>query len=152
MKLDKLVNGFLDGIIERPIYLQKKEELIKLKMSLELKQKILAKTGNFWFEPMREFLETCQSAGEISLSSNLQEIKSFIERVGTNSIIKDKNVVLEFHQPFSLLLEHKRLSEVELKKEKGEKKAGDVTKNATSPVWWRFLNEVRSFFETRNKT
>ena len=144
MKLDKLVNGFLDGIIERPIYLQKKEELIKLKMSLELKQKTLAKTGNFWFEPMREFLETCQSAGEISLSTNLQEIKSFIERVGTNRIIKDKNVELEFHQPFSLLLEHKRLSEVELKKEKGGKNKGEVTKNATSPVWWRISDSNRS--------
>ena len=136
MKLDTLVNGFLDRIIERPIYLQKKEELIKLKMSLELKQKALAKKGNFWLEPMREFLETCQSAGKVALSTDLNEIKSFIERVGTNRIIKDKNVVLEFHQPFSLLLKYKRLSEGLLKKEKGEKNKGDVTVNATPPVWW----------------
>ncbi len=137
MKLDKLVNGFIDGIIERSIYLQRKEELIKLKMSLEEKQKTLAKKGNFWFEPMREFLEACQSAGNMATSTNLKEIKSFIEQVGTNRILKDKNVVLEFHQPFSLLLEHKRLSGGTFKKEKGEKKEGDVTKNATSPVWRR---------------
>ena len=105
-------------------------------MSLELKQKTLAKKGNFGFEPMREFLETCQSAGNIATSTNLKEIKSFIEQVGTNRIIKDKNIQLEFHQPFSLLLEHKRLSEGLLKKEKGEKKEGDVAKNATSPLGW----------------
>ena len=152
MKLDTLVNGFLDRIIERPIYLQKKEELIKLKMSFELKQKALAKNGNFWLEPMREFLETCQSAGKVALSTDLNEIKSFVERVGTNRIIKDKNVHLEFHQPFSILLKYKRLSEGELKKEKGEKKEGDVTLNATPPVWWGFPNEVMLYFESRYKT
>ena len=98
---------------------------------------------------MREFLETCQSAGNIATSTNLKEIKSFIEQVGTNRIIKDKNIQLEFHQPFSLLLEHKRLSEGLLKKEKGEKKEGDVAKNATSPLGWGFVNEVKSYFETK---
>jgi hypothetical protein len=34
------------------------------------------------------------------------------------------------------LSKYKRLSEGELKKEKGEKKEGDVTLNATPPVWW----------------
>ncbi|MCW3086255.1 MAG: Recombinase [Bacteroidetes bacterium] len=150
MKLDKLVNGFVDGIIDRAIYLQKKEELIKLKMSLEQKQKTLVKKGNFWFEPMREFFETCQSAGKIALSTDLNEIKSFIEKVGTNRIIKDKNVVLEFHQPFSLLLKYKRLSEGAFKKEKGEKKEGDAAKNATPPVWWAHLesNQAPTDYES----
>ncbi|MCW3070915.1 MAG: Recombinase [Bacteroidetes bacterium] len=139
MKLDKLVNGFVDGVIERAIYLQKKEELIKLKMSLELKQKTLAKNGNFWLEPMREFLELAHSAEKIAFSKDLPEIKSFIEQVGTNRIIKDKNVVLEFHEPFSLLLENKRLSEGVLKKEKGAKKEGDAALLATSPVVWELL-------------
>jgi hypothetical protein len=47
------------------------------------------------------------------------------------------------------MLENKRLSEGFLKKEKGEKKEGDAAKNATSPVWWGFLNEVRLYFEEK---
>ena len=50
------------------------------------------------------------------------------------------------------MLKYKRLSEGLLKKEKGEKKEGDVTVNATSPVWWGFPNEVMLYFESRYKT
>jgi len=50
------------------------------------------------------------------------------------------------------LLKNKRLSEGLLKKEKGEKKEGDVTKTATSPLGWGFVNEVKSYFETRYKS
>ena len=101
---------------------------------------------------MREFLELAHSAGKIAFSKDLPEIKSFIEQVGTNRIIKDKNVVLKFHQPFSLLLENKRLSEGVLKKEKGAKKEGDAAKNATPPVWWGFPDEVLLYFESRART
>jgi hypothetical protein len=42
-KLDRLVSGFLDGIIDKESYLQKKDELIKQKINLEDKQSDLGK-------------------------------------------------------------------------------------------------------------
>jgi hypothetical protein len=47
IKLDKLTNAFLDGLIEKDIYLQKKEELINLKQDLRTIRQDWAKRNHF---------------------------------------------------------------------------------------------------------
>src|ERR1035437_5370389 len=57
-KLDKLVNAFLDNVVDQKAYLQKKEELIKLKTELNKKEKDFGQKGAFCNEPLREWLRT----------------------------------------------------------------------------------------------
>jgi hypothetical protein len=75
-RLDKLVNGFLEGIIERGTYLQKKEEYVLSKIDLEQKRKELLKRGCFWIEPMREWLKACIDEEKIVASTEFLEKKS----------------------------------------------------------------------------
>jgi hypothetical protein len=49
------------------------------------------------------------------------------------------------------MLKNKRLSEGKFKKEKGEKKEGDVAKKATPPIGWGLPDEVTLYFETKYK-
>ena len=50
-KLDRLVNAFLDGMVEKGTYLQKKDELIKTKTDLLQKKADFGRKGNNWNEP-----------------------------------------------------------------------------------------------------
>ena len=76
-KLDKLVSGFLDGIVDRSTYLNKKEELVKQKVDLEQQRKNFGQKAKLWVEPLREWLELAYNAGKIAFSDDLEEIKKF---------------------------------------------------------------------------
>jgi len=51
IKLDRLVNAFLDGTIEKETYLEKKDELIKAKTDLFQKKSDFGRKKNNWNEP-----------------------------------------------------------------------------------------------------
>lgn len=50
-KLDKLVNVFLDGIIEKNTYINKKNQLVKTKADLIQKRIGFGKKRDNWIEP-----------------------------------------------------------------------------------------------------
>ncbi len=102
-KLDKLVNAFLDGIIEKDIYLQKKDELIKTKMALLQKKTDFGRKGNNWIEPLRNWILDAHHAEELALSKDLTEIKSFVKKIGTNRRLLDKSCYLNLKKPWSFL-------------------------------------------------
>lgn len=83
-KLDKLVNSFLDGIIEKDTYLKKKDELIKKKIELEQQQTNFGQRAKLWVEPMREWLETAHKAGKLAFSNDHVILKRMLEKIGTN--------------------------------------------------------------------
>ena len=132
MKLDKLVSGFLDGVIERETYLQKKEELIKQKIEFELRLKDIGKKGCLWLEPMRVWLEAAHNAGKLAFSSDFSEIKSFVEKIGSNRLLHHKKVGVVWGRAFDILNKHKALAGAV---GVGNKKGGD-TLSVSPPTWW----------------
>ncbi len=131
-KLDKLIGGFLDGIVDRSTYLNKKEELIKLKIELEQQRKNFGQKAKLWVEPMRDWLEMAHNAGKLAFSNDFEEIKIFLDKVGSNLYLKDKKVAVDFVRPWDILLRYKALgvSGVDTK-EKGLR-----PKNGRSPIVW----------------
>jgi hypothetical protein len=140
-KLDKLVNGFLDGIIDKETYLKKKDELIKQKIELEQQQAHFGQRAKLWIEPMRDWLETAHKAGKLALSNNYHDMKPLIEKIGTNRHVKDKEVGVEFIRPFDILLNFKAL-QVNANNQKVDKDKGRPNKKLERPVLsgWQDLN------------
>ena len=91
-KLDRLVNAFLDGIIEKETYLAKKDELIKTKTDLQRGKSDFGRKGNNWIEPSREWILAAHHAGKLASSNEFDEIKSFVEKIGTNHRLLAKKV------------------------------------------------------------
>jgi len=108
-KLDNLVNGFLDGIIDKDTYLKKKDELIKQKIELEHRQSRFGQRAKLWVEPMQDWLETAHKAGKLALSNDFHKMKQMMEKIGTNRQVKDKAVGVDFQRPFDILLKFKAL-------------------------------------------
>ena len=102
-KLSRLVDEYLEGNIEKEIYLNKKDELIKTKTDLNKKRSDFGRKGNNWIEPMREFIKEANHAGILALSNDFIAIKSFVKRNGTNRRLLGRKVGWDWNSEFKFL-------------------------------------------------
>ncbi len=134
-KLDKLVNAFLDGTIEKETYLIKKDELVKLKTELLEKKRDFGRKGNNWNEPLREWINLACSAEKLAASEDYYEIKSLVEKIGTNRRLLDRIVLLDFKKPFDLIPYYKRTYDENFLAQKDFKNHSLSSKNTPSLIW-----------------
>ena len=109
IKLDKLINAFLDGMVEKDTYLQKKDELLSKKIELTNRLRDFGKKGDAWVEPARGWVETAHQAGKLALSDDFVEIKHLVKKIGSNRLLVGKKVQFDFVPPFNLLPKYKSL-------------------------------------------
>ena len=105
IKLDKLVNAFLDGSVEKEVYLAKKDELIKQKLALKDKKADFGQKGNNWIEPLKQWVREAHHAEKLAVSNDYDEIKSFVGKIGTNHHLTNKNASLTFGASWRVLAE-----------------------------------------------
>ena len=100
-KLDKLLEGYLDNLIDEESYKNKKENLVNQKNSLKHEKDSLQKTRmSNWIEPTRDFIKTLIQAKNLASSESLQEIPQFLTKIGTNHLISAKTVHFDFREPY----------------------------------------------------
>ena len=110
-KLDRLVNAFLDGSIEKETYLAKKDEIITTKTDLQRRKSDFGRKGNNWIEPLREWILAAHHAEKLASSNEFDEIKSFVEKIGTNRRLLSKQVLVGLRPPFDLIAKQKGFCE-----------------------------------------
>ncbi len=143
-RLDKLINAFLDDTIDKSAYLQKKDELVKLKLELIQKKADFGQKGKLWVEPLRGWLDTLQNAERLNEKPDFTEIKTFLEKIGTNRFLQDKKVCMDWIAPYDLISKYKGLQDVN-KIEGINNKTREVEKNETLPVWTSTKGANRKF-------
>ena len=102
-KLDKLVSTYIDGDVPKESYLAKKEELMMRKLALTNQKEDFGRTGKNWIEPLRSWILDIQKAKKLSQSDNFEDIKAFVQKVGTNHKLLDKSVSFSFNAPWDFL-------------------------------------------------
>jgi len=102
-KLDFLVNSFLDGMIDKDVYLQKKNELIRIKTDLQQRKSDFGREGKNWVEPLRQFIFSAHHANKLAASNDFHAIKSLVEKIGTNRRLVGGKVAWLWAEPFELL-------------------------------------------------
>ena len=91
-KLDKLVSIYLDGDIERGIYLERKDILLRQKAGIEESLKDFGQQRKNWIEPLRSFVLSLKEAVDLEKSDNQLAWKQFFQKIGSNPEIKDKTI------------------------------------------------------------
>jgi site-specific DNA recombinase len=91
-RLEKLVSIYLDGDIERDIYLQRKDALLRQKAKFETGFKDFGQRRNNWLEPLRSFVLSLREAVELEKSENHRAWKEFFQKIGSNPSLKDKTL------------------------------------------------------------
>ena len=98
-KLDALVDLYLNKDIERDIYLTKKDNLMRQKISLQAKSSSARAERKNWVEPLQKWILDSKRAGFLATSENLHEMRDFLRSFGTNPALNDKTISISFCPP-----------------------------------------------------
>ena len=104
VKLNRLLDGYLDQVIEPEIYKQKKNELFDEKLKLEEKKSQISKNGTVWLEPMREFVNYALQAQKVARAeNNCHDLAIMAKKVGSNFFLKERHLSATLDFPFAAL-------------------------------------------------
>ncbi|MBU1730062.1 recombinase family protein [Patescibacteria group bacterium] len=93
VKLQRLLDGYLDQVIEQEIYRAEKSKLLFKKKSLEEKISSLLQKQNDWLEPMQEWIKDAQNLNGIARDNDLFAKKVVAKEIfGSNLLLGEKTV------------------------------------------------------------
>ena len=98
-KLDALVDLYLNHDIERETYLKKKDDLMRLKLSLQAKSSSTRAERKNWVEPLRQWILDSKRAGFLARSTKYADIRDFVRSFGTNPALHNKTISISFCPP-----------------------------------------------------
>ena len=104
IKLNRLLDGYLDQVIESEIYKLKKNELFDEKLKLEKKKSQISKNGTVWLEPMREFVNCALQAQKIARAkNNCHDLSIMAKKVGSNFFLMNRRLSANLNYAFAAL-------------------------------------------------
>lgn len=90
-KLERLLTGYLDQVVEQNEYRSQKSKLLSEKKSLEEKISSLLHTQNNWLEPMKKWIKDAQNLNEIARGTDLFTKKACAKEIyGSNLLLQNK--------------------------------------------------------------
>jgi hypothetical protein len=92
-KLERLLNGYLDQVIDEQDYRNQKAKLLSGKKSLEEEISNLSHKQNDWLEPFQNWLKDAESLDKIASDSDLFAKKVWAKEIfGSNLLLGEKQV------------------------------------------------------------
>lgn len=101
--LDKLLDLQLSETISTEEYAAKKQKILNQKIEISEKLKDFERKGNRWLELCRNFILTANQAQIAALRGNFFEKKNFLKRIGSNPLLRERMVFVEYKNPWKLL-------------------------------------------------
>jgi DNA invertase Pin-like site-specific DNA recombinase len=90
-KLQFLLDSYLDQVIEREIYLDKKSEIMSQIKTLEEQNTRFEQKQNDWLEPFKEWINEAANAAKIARNNDLFAKKVLASKVfGSNLVLENK--------------------------------------------------------------
>ncbi len=107
-KMEKLVSAYLDGDIPKQTYLKKKDEILLASAVLEQKKKDFENGRKNWVEPLREWILDTKQADFLAKSDDFHKIKSFVQKIGTNPLVRNKSARFGAPAPSDFVAKRRR--------------------------------------------
>ena len=89
LRLQRLLDSFLDAVIERNDYTAEKTKLMSQKKTLEGQIQALSGNPKVWLEPFQKWINTAKNAGQIAVSGSLQEKRVLAQEVFGSNLVLD---------------------------------------------------------------
>ena len=103
-KLNTLLDGYLDGTVDSDIYKSKKNQLFQEKLKLEQQISKTEEVGCSWLEPFSKFVNSAILAQKIARKGSVDsELRFFVQNIGSNFFLKDKQIIVNWEKPFASL-------------------------------------------------
>jgi len=104
-KINKLIDMYLENSLSLEEYQKAKEKLINEKKESQESLKDFADGGDNWFELAKDFVTTLNRIDYAVREGNLESQKEFLEKIGSNFILKERSLIFSTEKPFSLFAE-----------------------------------------------
>jgi len=105
-KINRLVDIYLEGALSKEEYTKKKGELLNIKKDLQERRRDFADGSNNWFEQARSFVTLLNRASCVMRGGNLESQKEFLEKIGSNFILKERRLIFSAEGTFRPYLSH----------------------------------------------
>ncbi len=102
-KLGRLLEAYLDGVIAREEYAGQKEKLLSQKSAVSARLAQVERQGNHWLEPLARFIRAAHQAHSAAVGGNLDSLKEWTNRIGSNPRLAGRTVRLAYENPWRLL-------------------------------------------------
>ena len=102
-KLDKLLDVHLEGVISKAEYTAKKQKILNEKVENSEKLSDFERKGNHWLEPAKNFILAAKQAQIIASQENLFNKKDFLKKIGSNRVLREKEVSVIPKNPWKIL-------------------------------------------------
>ncbi len=97
-KLDKLVSLYLDGDIERDLYLTKKDILLRQKTKFEESLGDFGQRGKNRLEPLRSFVLSLKEAEKLAKTEEYTQWREFFRSIGSNPELRNKTMSINWNE------------------------------------------------------
>ncbi len=105
-KVQKLLEAYLDGLIDRDVFTERKCTFMEEKKALQEQIEACEEDSIGWLEPFRKWIVTAKTLGEITQSGSLHEKKALAQEVfGSNLFLDSKKARGSASKPWSLIHE-----------------------------------------------
>ena len=113
LKLDRLVDLYLSGEIDRDDYKKRKRELVFAKREQEDRSLKLQNHPTGWFGPMEEWVKLAFSAKKTAeYGKPLRRKRDWLLKTGSDLTLEDKKVAINWPDPWAALTRRRDSSEV----------------------------------------
>ncbi|MBI4993530.1 recombinase family protein [Candidatus Wolfebacteria bacterium] len=102
-KVDRLMDGYLEGGFELVEFQQKKNKLMAEKKDIEEKLSDFERKGNHWLELVRNWIIEANQAKNFVLDNNFSKMKNLIKKIGSNRRILNQRLFVDFKKPWNYL-------------------------------------------------
>jgi len=136
-KIDRLIDGYLEGSFELAEFQEKKNKLMAEKKTKEEKLSDFERKGNHWLELTRNWILEANQAKNLILSENFSEMKNFLKTIGSNRRFAAGKLAIDFKNPWNYL--------AEMPAQARASGAGAVNSDANQ-FWWCYFSICANLF------
>jgi len=102
-KIGRLNDAFTNGALEIEEFKELKNPLVPKRAELEQQIVALEKSKANRLEPLRNWVLQANQAEKAVLGNNWLEMKSFLQSVGSNRLLRAQTLTVSFQKPFDCL-------------------------------------------------
>ena len=108
-RLSKIVDAYVDGMVEKEIYLTKKDMLVMEENAAKRLLENLDTGAQAVLHKVEEIVELVNSAYLSYKMASLDERREIVEIITSNLVVKDKRLMVKLKTPFELISEHQKM-------------------------------------------
>lgn len=108
-RLSNLTDAYIDGVLDKNLYLEKKNGLVKEEGAVRERLRRLEQGGEKMLAQVEKFLELVNSAYESYKLATAEERRELVRMITSNLEVEGKNLIVKLNYPFEIVVDRMKV-------------------------------------------